>query len=177
MIWIFTLKKKWFSDLNKEYFINALLFYIINIKFYLLASMRQLQWYILTCFKCIYHNAIFSCKCHGTVTFLVGITSQGAISYTSETSGGWVSTKNNTEKSGFFNFILPRYFAGSFINTSIYWYWKTIAIELDYTLNIATVRIHIKKIVVINIFRKTVFKIINICLYGPVELIYDFFPL
>lgn len=103
-------------------------------------------------------------KHHQTVKFLIGITPQGTISYISEAWGGRTSDKFLTENCGFLNLLLPGDIIladrGFLIEDSV----KTLGaelkipaftrgksqlhpVDLENTRSIATVRIHVERVI------------------------------
>lgn len=105
-----------------------------------------------------------SYKHHETVKFLIGITPQGTISYISESWGGRTSDKFLTENCGFLNLILPGDIVmadrGFLIEDSLKILGAKLEIpaftrgktqlhptDLENTRNIATVRIHVERII------------------------------
>lgn len=105
-----------------------------------------------------------SYKHHETVKFLIGITPQGTISYISEAWGGRTSDKFLTEHCGFLNLILPGDIVladrGFLIQDSLEMLGAHLKIpaftrgqsqlhptDLENARNIATVRIHVERII------------------------------
>lgn len=128
---------------------------------------------IIDCFEVFTEtpsNVVNAARCwsnykhHQTVKFLIGITPQGTISYISEAWGGRASDKFLTENCSFFNLILPgdvvladRGFlihdsleaVGAHLKIPAFTRGKTQLhpTDLENTRNIATVRIHVERVI------------------------------